>query len=107
MNVIEVLFMNIDCLRTKEWDNFLSSITMMMPWMMVYENTNYSRWLPVLWMEMSSLLQDHCQLIKEIFSQSLTKNTYSSLPPELWIDCTMNKGWWKRSLKNEVGLHEE
>ena len=41
---------------------------------------------------MSSLLQEHCQLIKEIFSQLLTGNTYSSLPPDLWIECTMNKG---------------
>ena len=43
-------------------------------------------------MEMSSLPQEHCQLIKEIFSQLLTGNTYSSLPPDLWIECTMNKG---------------
>ena len=61
-------------------------------------------------MEMSSLSQEHCQLIKEIFSQSLTGNVYSSLPPDLWIDCTMNKdsnlkAGWKRLLKSEIGLH--
>ena len=81
-----------------------------MPWMIVYDNTNYSRWLPVFYMEMSSLSQEHCQLIKEIFSQSLIGNAYSSFPPERWIECTMNKSsklkaGWKRLLKNEIGLH--
>ena len=40
MNVIGILFMNIDSLRTKEWDHFLSSIRLMTTWMMVYDNTN-------------------------------------------------------------------
>ena len=61
-------------------------------------------------MEMSSLSQEHCQLIKEIFSQSLTGNAYSSFPLERWIEYTMNKSsklkaGWKRLLKNEIGLH--
>ena len=41
--------------------------------------------------EMSSLLQEHCQLIKEIFSQSLSGNAYAFLPPDFWIECTMSK----------------
>ena len=47
MNMIEILFMNIDSLRTKDWDNFLASLGLMMSWMIVYGKTNYSRWLPV------------------------------------------------------------
>ena len=40
----------------------------------------------------------------------MTKNTYSSWPTGLWVDCTMNEGlklkaWWKRLLKNEIDLH--
>ena len=52
--------------------------------------------LPLLRMEMSSLLQEHCQLIKErnIFS-IIDKNACSFLPPDVWIKHTMNKGWWK------------
>ena len=65
--MIEILLMNIGSLRTKDWKNF-SSLRLMMPWMIVYDNTNYSQWLPVFWMEMSSFSQEHCQLIKEIFS---------------------------------------
>ena len=82
----EILFMNIDSLQTKECDSFLPSVRLMMPWMMIYDNTNYSWWLPVFRMEMSSLSQEHCQLIKEIFSQSLARNAYSSLIPDLWIE---------------------
>ena len=81
MNMVEILFMNIDSLR-------------------------------MFWMEMSSLSQKHCQLMKEIFysSQSFTGNAYSSLPPDLCIECTTNKGsklkvGCKRLLKNEIGLH--
>ena len=91
MNVVEILFLNINSLRTKEWDNFLPPIRLMMPWIMVYDNTNYNRWLREFWMEMSSLLQEHCQLIKEIFSQSLSGNVYAFLPPDFWIECTMSK----------------
>ena len=76
----------------------------------IYDNSNYSRWLAMFWMEISSLSQERCQLIKEIFSQSLTRNAYSSLPPDFWIECTMNKGsklktGWQRLLRNEIGPH--
>ena len=110
LGMIEILFMNVDSLRTKNWKRFLSSIRLMMPWVMVYDQTNYSRWLPVFWLEMSSLPEEHEELISEIFSQSLTGNSYSSQPPDLWIECTMDKGskmktGWKRLLKNEIGIH--
>ena len=84
MNMIEILFMDIESLQTKDWDNFLSSLRLVMPWMVIYDNKNYSQSLPVFWMEMSSLSRECCQLIKEIFSQSLTGKAYSSLPPDLW-----------------------
>ena len=64
MNMIEILFMNIDSLQTKYWEKFLSSIRLMVPWMTVYDNANYRQWLQVFWMEMSSLSQVHRQLIK-------------------------------------------
>ena len=110
INLIEILFMNIDSPRTKDWDNFLSTLKLMVAWIIVYYNTNYSRWLPVFSMEMFSLSQEHCQLIKQFFSLSFTGNTYYSLPLELWVRCTMNKGsklktGWKRLLKNEIGFH--
>ena len=41
---------------------------------------------------MFSLLLEHCQLIKEVIFQSLTGNAYFSLPIDVWIEWTMNKG---------------
>ena len=55
------------------------------------DDIKYSRLLSVLWMEMSSLLQEHCQQIKKVFSQSFTGNAYSSLPYDVWIVYTLNK----------------
>ena len=37
MNMIEMLFMNIDILRIKEWDNFMFTIRLASPRMMVYK----------------------------------------------------------------------
>ena len=94
INMIESLFMNIDSLRPKERDNFLSPIRLMMLWMIVYDNTNYSR-QPIVTSVLDwtvFLVARALSTIKKIFSQSLTWNAYSSLPLELWIECTINKG---------------
>ena len=45
----------------------------------------------------------------DVFAQSMTENPYSAQPPDMWIECTMNKGsklksGWKRLLKSEKGL---
>jgi len=47
--------------------------------------------------------------MSQLFSQSITGKPYSNIPLDLWIECTMNKGFemkagWKRLLKNEKGL---
>eukprot|EP00111_Clytia_hemisphaerica_P012719 TCONS_00037430-protein len=39
----------------------------------------------------------------------MTTNPYSAQPPDVWIECTMNKGFklisgWKRRLKSKKGL---
>ena len=41
-NMIEILFMNLDNLRTNNWEAFLSSLRLMMPWMIIYDQTNYA-----------------------------------------------------------------
>ena len=49
MDMIDILFLNINSLRTKTWKSFKDSLRMMMPWIIAYDNTNYRRWLPVFW----------------------------------------------------------
>ena len=58
---------------------------------------------------MSTLPAEFDRYMPEIFSQSMTGNPYSAIPPDLWIECTMNRGsklkaGWKYLLKNEKGL---
>ena len=75
MDMIEILFMNIDSLRRKDWAQFKCSLRLMMPWMMIYDNTNYGRWLPVFWLDMSSLPAEYDRYMPEIFSQSMSGNS--------------------------------
>ena len=110
MEMIEILFLNIDSIRTHNWKEFLNSLRLMMPWFLIYDSVNYGRWLPVYWVSMKSLPIDHAIYMPQIFAQSLTENPYSALPPDMWIECTMNKGsklksGWKRLLRSETGLY--
>ena len=109
MDMIEILFLNIDSLRSKNWNQFTDSLRLMIPWMLLYDNTNYARWLPVYWLDMVTLPESYLQYMPDIFSQSMTGNAYSAIPPDLWIECTMNKNsklkaGWKRLLKDDKGL---
>ena len=47
MEMIEILFLNIDSIRTHNWKAYLESLRLIMPWMHAYDNCNYGRWLPV------------------------------------------------------------
>ena len=56
-----------------------------------------------------NLSEEHTAMMTGIFAQSMTENPYSAQPPDMWIDCTMNKGsklksGWKQLLKSEKGL---
>ncbi|XP_066927263.1 uncharacterized protein [Clytia hemisphaerica] len=109
MEMIKILFMHIDSIRTHNWTRYLESIRLMMPWVHIYDNSNYGRWLPVFWLEMIKLPKNQADMMEEIFAQSMTDHPYSALPPDMWIEMTMNKSsklksGWKRLLKSEKGL---
>lgn len=110
MEMVEILIMNIYALRTQDWDSFKASLRMMMPWLRIYDNDKYSRWLVEFWLEISSLPEEKERYMRDgLFAQSMTGKPYSCLPLDLWIEMTMNKGskmkaGWKRILKNEKML---
>ena len=110
VDMVETLIMNIHALRTQNWDEFKASLRMMLPWLRIYDNDKYSRWLVEFWLEMSSLTEEQEQYMRDgLFAQSMTGKPYSCLPLDLWIEMTMNKGskmkaGWKRILKNEKML---
>ena len=107
MELVEILMMIIHALKTQNWMMFKESIRMMIPWMKIYDNNKYGKWLVEFWAEMSTLSPDmDAYMVNGLFSQSMTGNSYSCLPLDLWIEMTMNKGskmksGWKSILKNE------
>ena len=110
MEMVEILLLNIHDLHTQDCDAFKCSLRMMLPWLQIYDNNKYGRWLTEFWLEISSLPEDKAQYMYEgLFSQSMTVQPYSCLPLDLWIEMTMNKGskmngGWYHFLKNEPML---
>ena len=81
----------------------------MMPWLVVYDQTNYARWLPDFWAKLSSLNTEQKQFFSSSFAQFMTGKPYSSIPCDMWIEMTMNKGskmkaGWLSILRNEKQL---
>ena len=110
MEMVEILMMNIHSVKIQDWKMFKNSLRMMIPWMQIYDNNHYGKWLVEFWLEMESLPDGiSCYMEEGLFAQSMTGNPYSCIPLDLWIEMTMNKGsklksGWKNILKNEKML---
>ena len=94
----------------KELGGIKTSLRLMMPWLQVYDNDEYGRWLVEFWSEISCLQEEKAQyMVDGLFAQPMTGKPYSCLPQDLWIEMTMNKGskmaaGWRKILKNEEML---
>jgi hypothetical protein len=109
MTMVEILMMNVNAVHTCNWVEYLTSLHKMMPWMVIYDQNNYGRWLPHFWAMLSSLLPEQTQFFSSNFAQSITGNAYSSIPWDMWIEMTMNKGsklkaGWLSIVRNENQL---
>ena len=109
MSMVEVLMMNVYAIHTCNWEEYLISLREMMPWLVIYDQTNYARWLPDFWAKLLSLDNEQKQFFSSSFAQSMTGKPYSSIPWDMWIEMTMNKGskmkaGWLSILRNEKQL---
>ena len=109
MSMVEVMMMNVYAVHMCNWEENLMSLREMMPWLVVYDQTNYSRWLPDFWAKLSSLNTEQKQFFSSKFAQSMTGKLYSSIPWDMWIEMTMNKcskmkAGWLSILRNEKQL---
>ena len=110
MEMVEILMMNIHSLKILHWSMFKDLLRLIIPWMQIYDKSNYGKWLVELWTEISTLtnaIGEH--MAKSLFAQSLTGNPYSCLPLDMWIEMTMSKGSkmkasWKNILRNKTML---
>ena len=109
MTMVEILMMNVHAIHTCNWEEYLNSMRKMMPWLVIYDQTNYGRWLPHFWAMLSSLPTEQTQFFSSHFAQSMTGKPYSSIAWDMWIEMTMNKGskmkaGWLSILRNEKQL---
>ena len=65
MKMVEILLDFIRANRDGDWSLHLSSFAAMLPWMTIYDHTNYARWGPVYLAEMKGLEISHPELYQE------------------------------------------
>ena len=109
LSMTDALMQNVHAVHICNWDEYVSSLRAMLPWMVAYDNNKYGRWLPDFWAMLTALPADQLAFLRTDFAQSITGNPYSSMPWDMWIECTMNKGskmktGWLSILQNEKQL---
>ena len=109
MSMTDALMQNVHAVHVCNWDEYVSSLRAMLPWMIAYDNNRYGRWLPDFWAMLKALPADQVTFLRSNFSQSITGNPYSNIAWDMWIECTMNKGskmksGWLSILQNEKKL---
>ena len=92
MKMVEALMMNVHAIHTCNWEEYLASLWEMMPWLIIYDQTNYGRWFPHFWVMLSSLPAKQTEFFSSNFAQPMTGNPYSSIAWDMWIEMTMNEG---------------
>ena len=109
LSMTDALMQNVHAVHICDWDDYVSSLRAMLPWMVVYDNNKYGRWLSDFWAMLTTLPSDQLSFLRTDFSQSMTGNPYSNMAWDMWIECTMNKGskmksGWLSILQNEKQL---
>lgn len=105
----DALMQNVHAVHICNWDEYVSSLRAMLPWMVAYDNNRYGRWLPDFWAMLTALPADQVAFLRTDFTQSITGKPYSNMAWDMWIECTMNKGskmksGWLSILQNEKQL---
>eukprot|EP00794_Sanderia_malayensis_P006688 gene6688-7444_t len=111
LEIVEVLFMNYHALRSQNWEEYLLSLRLMLPWMAVYDQINYTRYMTLYWADMMNLTDEQREFMKNgMFCASISGRPFSGLPFDQWKEMTMNKGskmksGWVGFTKNESMLY--
>ena len=59
LSMTDALMQNVHAVHVCNWDEFVSSLRAMLPWLIAYDNNWYGRWLPDFWAMLTSLPVDH------------------------------------------------
>ena len=110
LSMCDALFLSIHANHcTDNFQDLIDSQRAMLPWLTIYDNNQYSRWLPYFWLVLSNLPRDRESFLEENYAHSLTVNPYSGMSLDMIIEVTMNKGsklksGWLSILKSEKQL---
>ena len=98
----DTLVQNVHAVHIFNWDEYVSSLRAMLPWMVAYDNNRYGRWLPEFWAMLTALPVDQVTY--------LTGNHYYKISWDMSSsECTIKKGSkiksdWPIILQNEEQL---
>ena len=110
LSMCDALFLSIHANHVvNSFDDLINSQHAILPWLTIYDNNQYSRWLPYFWSVLSTLPEERQQFLERNYSHSLTGHPYSGMSLDMIIEVTMNKGsklksGWLSILKNEKQL---
>ena len=60
----KVLFLHYYSIQDQNWEEYLLSMRLMMPWMSAYDSMHYGRYLPLYWSSMKGLPADKPSFMK-------------------------------------------
>ena len=94
--MVQLLLCFIRASRTRSWSLHLRCLQEMLPWLAAYDRTNYSRYLPLYFLDMLHLPQTHPDAHEELANgafavQRSFSSTFSSIPHDQTIEVTINK----------------
>ena len=93
MEMVEILYMHYHAMCTQNWEEYLISIRMMLPWMFAYDSLHYSRYPSLYWSEMNNIDEEKAFYARSgLFSASMSGGSFSALLQDQWSEMTMNKG---------------
>uniref|UniRef100_UPI00358FFA87 uncharacterized protein n=1 Tax=Myxine glutinosa TaxID=7769 RepID=UPI00358FFA87 len=95
IEIVEVILLFLRGTREANWELHLASVRRMLPWVFAYDHLNYSRYLPVYWLEMSDLATTHPtihqQCLEGDFAVQRSNNAFAKLAYDQTIEQTANR----------------
>jgi len=86
MKMVELLLAMIRAYRDENWDLHLESFAAMLPWLTIYDHTNYARWGPVYLTGMENLETKapkvHAEFIAGNFVVKWTNRRFNQVPAD-------------------------
>ena len=96
LDMVENILLFIRATREGDWQLHLASVRALLPWMFAYDRTNYARYLPVYWMEMSQLPTTHPYIYEELMKghfgiQRQNSHGFAQVACDMSIEQTVNR----------------